>query len=160
MQAGNLFHIGAAILSTTIDRVTNTILAQLGITHIPSYSPEARGRMERVFGTLQKRLPQELRLAGIRDMAGANRFLKARFIPDYNARFAVAPAEPGTAFGERRPEASGAPSSIRTQRTATTWPAASPSKATGLVRNWNCAPSSSALAYSLRLPGMLARSRR
>ena len=73
-------------------------LAQLGITHIPSYSPQGRGRMERVFGTLQKRLPQELRLAKIRTVAGANRYLKERFIPDYNARFAVPAAEPGSAF--------------------------------------------------------------
>jgi hypothetical protein len=73
-------------------------LAQLGITHIPSYSPEARGRMERVFGTLQGRLPHELRLAGIATIAAANRFLKERFVPDYNDRFAVPAAEAGTAF--------------------------------------------------------------
>jgi hypothetical protein len=73
-------------------------LAQLGITHIPSYSPEARGRMERVFGTLQKRLPQELRLLKIATVAAANRYLKDHFIPDYNARFAVPATEPGSAF--------------------------------------------------------------
>ena len=73
-------------------------LAQLGITHIPSYSPQGRGRMERVFGTLQKRLPQELRLARIRTVAAANRYLRDRFVPDYNARFAVPAAEPGSAF--------------------------------------------------------------
>jgi len=73
-------------------------LSQLGITHIPSYSPQARGRMERVFGTLQKRLPQELRMARIRTTAAANRYLKERFVPDYNARFAVPAAEPGSAF--------------------------------------------------------------
>lgn len=73
-------------------------LGQLGITHIPSYSPEARGRMERVFGTLQGRLPHELRLAEITTIAAANRFLKERFVPDFNARFAVPAAEPGTAF--------------------------------------------------------------
>jgi len=54
--------------------------------------------MERVFGTLQKRLPQELRLARIKTLASANRYLKERFVPDYNARFAVPAAEPGTAF--------------------------------------------------------------
>ena len=54
--------------------------------------------MERVFGTLQKRLPQELRLAGIKTVPAANRFLKERFVPDYNARFAVPAAEPGSAF--------------------------------------------------------------
>ena len=73
-------------------------LSQLGITHIPSYSPQGRGRMERVFGTLQKRLPQELRLAKIKTMAAANRYLKDHFVPDYNARFAVPAAEPGSAF--------------------------------------------------------------
>jgi transposase len=73
-------------------------LSQLGITHIPSYSPQGRGRMERVFGTLQKRLPQELRLARIKTVAAANRYLRERFIPDYNARFAVPAAEPGSAF--------------------------------------------------------------
>jgi helix-turn-helix protein len=73
-------------------------LSQLGITHIASYSPQGRGRMERVFGTLQKRLPQELRLARIRTVAGANRYLKERFVPDYNARFTVPAAEPGSAF--------------------------------------------------------------
>ena len=54
--------------------------------------------MERVFGTLQKRLPQELRLAAIKTVAAANRYLKERFVPDYNARFAVPAAEPGSAF--------------------------------------------------------------
>jgi len=73
-------------------------LQKLAITHIPSYSPEARGRMERVFGTLQGRLPPELRVAGITTVAAANRFLKQRFVPDYNARFAVPAAEPGGAF--------------------------------------------------------------
>jgi hypothetical protein len=67
-------------------------LSQLGITHIPSYSPQGRGRMERVFGTLQKRLPQELRLAKIRTIAGANRYLKERFIADYNARWCPRPS--------------------------------------------------------------------
>lgn len=73
-------------------------LSQLGITHMASYSPQGRGRMERVFGTLQKRLPQELRLARIKTVAAANRYLKERFVPDYNARFGVPAAEPGSAF--------------------------------------------------------------
>ncbi len=73
-------------------------LAQLGIELIPAYSPEARGRSERMFGTLQKRLPQELRLAGITDMAQANRFLKERYLPGHNARFAVPPEAEGSAF--------------------------------------------------------------
>jgi len=73
-------------------------LQQLGITHIPSYSPESRGRMERAFGTLQNRLPQELRLAGISTLEAANRYLRDEFLPDYNQRFTIPAAEPGTAF--------------------------------------------------------------
>jgi hypothetical protein len=74
-------------------------LAQLGIEHIPSYSPQARGRMERLFGTLQGRWPQELRLAGFTDdPAAANRFIREVLVPRHNARFAVAPALPGSAF--------------------------------------------------------------
>ncbi len=73
-------------------------LKQLGIELIPAYSPEARGRSERMFGTLQKRLPQELRLAGITTMEEANRFLRETFLPDHNRRFAIVPEEPGSAF--------------------------------------------------------------
>jgi transposase len=73
-------------------------LQQLGITLIPAYSPEARGRSERVFRTLQDRLPKELALAGITEMAAANRYLTERFLPAYNHRFAVPAAEAGTAF--------------------------------------------------------------
>jgi transposase len=73
-------------------------LQQLGITHIPSYSPEARGRMERVFGTLQGRLPQTLRLAGIDTLEAANRYLAEVYVAAHNARFAVAAAERGDAF--------------------------------------------------------------
>jgi transposase len=73
-------------------------LQQLGITLIPAYSPEARGRSERVFRTLQDRLPKELALVGITAMAAANRYLATRFLPAYNRRFAVAAVEAGTAF--------------------------------------------------------------
>jgi len=73
-------------------------LAQLGIEHIAAYSPQARGRSERVFRTLQDRLPKELALAGIGNVEAANRFLAEIFLPDYKARFAIAAAEPGTAF--------------------------------------------------------------
>ena len=54
--------------------------------------------MERAFGTLQNRLPPELRLAGIATIEAANRYLKQEFVPDYNARFAAPPAEEGSAF--------------------------------------------------------------
>ena len=73
-------------------------LAQLGIEHIAAYSPQARGRCERIFRTLQDRLPKELALAGIVDLVEANRFIAEVFLPDYNARFAIAAAEPGSAF--------------------------------------------------------------
>ena len=73
-------------------------LAQLGIEHIPAYAPEARGRSERAFGTLQDRLPKEFQLAGITTVAAANRFLRETYLPEHNARFAVAPEQPETAF--------------------------------------------------------------
>jgi transposase len=73
-------------------------LAQLGIEHIAAYSPEARGRSERAFRTLQDRLPKELRLAGIGGVEAANRWLAEVYIPEHNARFAVAPEQPGSAF--------------------------------------------------------------
>lgn len=73
-------------------------LQHLGITLIPAYSPEARGRSERVFRTLQDRLPKELALAGITAMAAANQYLTTQFLPAYNRRFAVPAPEAGTAF--------------------------------------------------------------
>jgi hypothetical protein len=73
-------------------------LARLGIHHQGAYSPEARGRSERAFGTHQARLPRELALAGISDMAQANRYLEQVYRPAYNAQFAVPAAEPGSAF--------------------------------------------------------------
>jgi len=73
-------------------------LAQLGIEHIPAYSPEARGRCERAFRTLQDRLPKELALAGITTIAAANAFLREVSLPAHNARFATKPAEEGSAF--------------------------------------------------------------
>ena len=73
-------------------------LGHLNIELIPAYSPEARGRSERMFGTLQKRLPQELRLQGIESMAAANRFLRETYLPDHNRRFTSEPQEPGSAF--------------------------------------------------------------
>jgi hypothetical protein len=73
-------------------------LAELGIEHIPSYCPEGRGRMERVFGTLQKRLPPVLRLNGIATIEEANRYLAESYVFEHNDRFAVAAAEEGDAF--------------------------------------------------------------
>ena len=79
-------------------------LSVLGVTHIAAYSPEARGRSERMFGTLQDRLIKELALAGIRDMAKANAWIKADFLPRHNAGFTVAPALPETAFVAVEPQ--------------------------------------------------------
>jgi hypothetical protein len=73
-------------------------LQQVGVTLIPAYSPEARGRSERTFRTLQDRLPKELALAGITEMAAANQYLATRFLSAYNQRFAVPAPEAGTAF--------------------------------------------------------------
>lgn len=73
-------------------------LKQLGIEMIAAYSPQARGRSERAFSTHQGRLPQELALAGITDMAQANRYLNEVYQPNYNAEFACPAPEEGSAF--------------------------------------------------------------
>ena len=73
-------------------------LDRLGIEHIPAYSPEARGRSERMFGTLQDRLPKEFMLAGITDMDSANQFIREVYLPPHNARFARPPAIAESAF--------------------------------------------------------------
>lgn len=73
-------------------------LKRLGIEMIAAYSPEARGRSERAFGTHQGRLPQELALKGITDMATANDYLKKHYLPHFNAEFAHAAREQGNAF--------------------------------------------------------------
>ena len=73
-------------------------LAELGITPIPSYSPQARGRGERMNETLQGRLPNEFRLHGIKTKEDANRFLKEVYMPRHNKRFKVKPEQGGSAF--------------------------------------------------------------
>ena len=73
-------------------------LDQLGIEHIPAYSPEARGRSERMFGTLQDRLPKEIKRADITTIGAANRFLRELYLAAHNARFARPPALPDSAF--------------------------------------------------------------
>ena len=79
-------------------------LAQLGIEHIAAYSPQARGRSERAFRTLEDRLPKELALAGITDIDAANTWLREVYLPAHNARFAVAAEQEGTAFVSVAPE--------------------------------------------------------
>ena len=73
-------------------------MKELGVHMIPSYSPQARGRSERNFSTWQGRLPQELRLHGIRTLEGANTFLSEHYIAEFNRRFTVPAAQRGTAF--------------------------------------------------------------
>jgi transposase len=77
-------------------------MKELGVQMIAAYSPQARGRSERNFGTWQGRLPQELRLAGITTAAAANAFLRERYIEEFNAQFSVPAAEKGTAFRRTR----------------------------------------------------------
>ena len=73
-------------------------MARLGIEMIPAYSPEARGRSERAFGTHQGRLPKELAAAGIWDIESFNRYLREVYMPAFNSEFARPAREQGAAF--------------------------------------------------------------
>jgi transposase len=73
-------------------------LKQLGIQHIAAYSPQARGRSERMFGTLQNRLPKELALEGITTLEAANQYLQEVYLPRHNQQFTVKPKEETTAY--------------------------------------------------------------
>lgn len=99
-RGSHYFHTpeaGAKVDKTKLTQVGRA-LAQLGIEHIPAYSPEARGRSERAFATLQDRLVKELKLAGITTIEEANRFIAEVYLPDHNARFAKPPEQPESAF--------------------------------------------------------------
>jgi transposase len=103
-RGSHYFHTAKAgeAVSKTAHTQVGRALAQLGIRHIAAYSPEARGRSERAFRTLQDRLPKELALAGITTIAAANRWLAESYWPAHNAAFAVTPAAAGSAFvGDR-----------------------------------------------------------
>jgi len=102
-------------------------LARLGIEHIQSYSPQARGHSERVNGTLQDRLVNELRVAGVRTLAAANRYLCERFIPDYNARFGRPPTDPTPPARSCRSAATTSTRSSVTRRSASS-PVTTPSR--------------------------------
>ncbi len=84
----------SAIDPTQIQRA----LGQVGIELIPAHSPQARGRMERLWETWQGRLPQELRLAGIRTVEAANAFLSSTWVPFHNRTWTVPADGDGTAF--------------------------------------------------------------
>jgi len=105
-RGSHYFHTpeaGGKVSKTQLTQVGRA-LAELGIEHIPAYSPEARGRSERMFRTLQDRLVKELALAGITDIEAANRFIAEVYLPAHNARFAVAPEQEGSAFVACTPE--------------------------------------------------------
>lgn len=73
-------------------------LHRLGVEHVAAYTPQARGRSERAFGTLQDRLVNELKAKGITSVADANRFIRQRFVPSFNRRFGHQPRDPQSVF--------------------------------------------------------------
>ena len=99
-RASHYFHTDKAgeAVDTAHPTQVGRALDRLGIEHIPAYSPEARGRSERMFGTLQDRLVKELKHAGLRDIETTNRWIREVYLPRHNARFAKPAALPETAF--------------------------------------------------------------
>jgi transposase len=89
--------VGGKVDKTRLTQVGRA-LAQLGVVHIAAYSPEARGRSERMFGTLQDRLIKELALTGITEIGAANAWIKTVYLPTHNKRFMAVPALPDSAF--------------------------------------------------------------
>ncbi len=99
-RAGWAFHTpkaGGKVDKKNLTQV-GRVLDRLGIEHIPAYTPQARGRSERINRILQDRLVNELRVKGIRTIHFANRYLREQFIPRYNEEFSREPADPETAF--------------------------------------------------------------
>jgi len=99
-RASHFFLTPKAAQAVNHERPTQVgrAMKELSIQLIPAYSPQARGRSERGFGTWQGRLPQELRRRGIVTPEAANRFLREEYIAEFNQRFSVAASERGTAF--------------------------------------------------------------
>jgi hypothetical protein len=99
-RGSHYFYTDKAGEAVDRDRLTQVgrALDRLGVEHIPAYSPEARGRSERMFGTLQDRLVKELKHAGIRDVATANQWIREVYLPQHNARFARPAAVAEKAF--------------------------------------------------------------
>ena len=99
-RGSHYFHTADA--GGKVDRRQSTqvgrALAHLGVEHIAAYSPQARGRSERLFQTLQDRVPKELALACITTMGAANAWLRDAYIPAHNARFTVKAEQEGSAF--------------------------------------------------------------
>ena len=90
---------GGKVSKTQLTQVGEA-LARLGVEHIPSYSPQARGRSERMNRTLQERLVNELRVERITTPEAANRYLRERYLPTHNEEFALEPVDPTSAFVE------------------------------------------------------------
>jgi Winged helix-turn helix len=105
-RGSHYFHTDKAGEAVDKNRPTQVgrALDRLGIEHIPAYSPEARGRSERMFGTLQDRLVKELEHAGVRDIAAANQWIREVYLPRHNGRFAKPPAVAEKAFVAADPE--------------------------------------------------------
>jgi len=99
-RAGHFFQTPKAggLVDTRQLTQVGRAMKDLGIRMIPAYSPQARGRSERSFGTWQGRLPQELRLRGIQTLEAANDFLRQSYIEEFNRKFARPAAQKGTAF--------------------------------------------------------------
>jgi hypothetical protein len=105
-RGSHYFHTDKAGEAVDKDRLTQVgrALDRLGVEHIPAYSPEARGRSERMFGTLQDRLVKELAHAGVRDIATANQWIREIYLPRHNGRFAKPAAVAEKAFVAVDPE--------------------------------------------------------
>jgi transposase len=88
---------GQGVSKTHLTQV-GQVLERLGVEHIPSYSPQGRGRSERMNGTLQGRLVNELKLAGARSLEAANAYIRERYLPTHNEVFSSAPRDPASAF--------------------------------------------------------------
>jgi transposase len=88
---------GGKVSPTNLTQVGEA-LVRLGVEHIPSYSPQARGRSERMNRTLQDRLVNELRVAQASTPEAANQYLRERYLPTHNEQFVKPPADPATAF--------------------------------------------------------------
>ena len=88
---------GQAVSKTRLTQV-GEVLKKLGVEHIPSYSPQGRGRSERMNGTLQGRLVNELEACGARTLEAANRFIRDRYLETHNQAFAIPPQDPASAF--------------------------------------------------------------
>jgi hypothetical protein len=91
---------GMSVSKTHLTQV-GEVLKRLGVEHIPSYSPQARGRSERMNGTLQGRLVNELKLAGARTLEAANAYIRECYLEVHDQAFAVAPRDSESAFTTR-----------------------------------------------------------